>query len=116
MRTDEIHAIRQLFKQLAQIWDQLFYKPSSRATTKDNYTPASTHARARHNIPQLNYMIRQLVVMQLGVERAASLKMDYCFPLKPAKRTLAQLNAMMGEMVERYNAQSLSRKLVFTPL
>lgn len=97
-RGDEMHNFRVLFKQLAQAFDELYYRPSRRFTTKDNSCAPSSHRDARHNMLQLNYMIQRIARRTLSPERYAELKMDFCFPVSDSPKARARLDRMYDEM------------------
>jgi hypothetical protein len=94
----EMHQWRVLFKRLAQSFDELFYRPSTRFTTKDLYWRRSEHADARHNILQLNYMIQRIAQRTMSTSRYDELKIEYCFPTSRSPKARARLDRMYALM------------------
>jgi uncharacterized Zn finger protein (UPF0148 family) len=100
MSDREVMAARRLFKKLSQSFDELYYKPSARHTTKDNYTSASAHAYARHNMLQLDFVIRYITLALFGEARYEELRTEFCFPLNRSEKAMSRLATMMTEIVE----------------
>jgi len=98
LRDDERHKLRGAFKQRAQRFDELYYRPSSRFTTKDLRVAASQHGDARHNMLQLNYMIQRLSSEVLGEARARELRTEFCFPTSRSPKARARLDRMYAEL------------------
>lgn len=119
MRDQEIKTMQWLFKQLAQCFDELYYRPSSRYTTKDLRVVRSRHQDARHNILQLNYLIQQITLIMLGRDRFDELRTEFCFRTNRGARAKMRLDRMMSSMVSRLNKKNGNQAeycIDFTPL
>lgn len=108
MRDNETHQLRVVFKQLAQCFDELFYRPSTRFTTKDYRCVPSEHTDARHNMLQLNYMIQRIAEATMTPERYEELRIDYCFPTSRSPKARARLDRMYSQMEEHLKDKQTS--------
>jgi len=109
MRDNETLQLRVVFKQLAQCFDELFYRPSKRRfTTKDYRCFASEHDDARHNMLQLNYMIQRIAASTMTPERYEELRIDYCFPTSRSPKARARLDRMYEQMEEHLRDKQTS--------
>jgi hypothetical protein len=90
--------LRRMFRLLAQCFDELFYRPSTRFTTKDLRVNTSRHVDARHNILQLNYMIQRITLAALGRARYDELRTEWCFPTSKSPKARAKLDRMFALM------------------
>lgn len=116
MRWNEVAACRSLFKELARCFDELYYRPSAKRTTKDSYVKPNEGEDARHNMLQLDYVIPHLIYMLFGRERYEELKTPFCFPLNPrSPKALSKLDRMFKSILAHYNAKTGS-DLRFTQL
>jgi hypothetical protein len=97
--------LRRLFRLLAQCFDELFYRPSTRFTTKDYRVVTSKHSDARHNILQLNYMIQRITLAALGRERYDELRTEWCFPTSRSPKARAKLDRMFSLMCAHLKAK-----------
>jgi len=97
--------LRRRFRELAQCFDELFYRPSTRFTTKDYRVATSKHTDARHNILQLNYMIQRITLATLGKKRYDALSTEYCFPTSRSPKARAKLDRMYTLMHEHWLAK-----------
>lgn len=106
LKNDEVHRMRWYFKKLAQCFDELYYRPSSRFTRKDLHVMRSRHTDARHNILQLNYMIQTITRISEGEQRYQELRTDFCFPVNRSPKARAKLNRMMETIVYHFNCKN----------
>lgn len=104
---------RRLFRHLSQAFDELYYKPSSRFTRKNNYMPTSSHSNARHNMLQLDYIGRYIILAITDEKRYYELSTDFCFPLNRSDKALKKLNDMLEEMVNLLEKKSKLGVTVF---
>lgn len=116
MGWNEVAACRVLFRELAACFDELYYRPSAKLTTKDNYIKPNGGEDARHNMLQLDYVIPHIIYILFGKERYEQLRTSYCFPLNPrSPKALSKLDRMFKRILAHYNAKT-GASLQFTQL